>query len=54
LIGGNGGYKPLCCFADTSYYIEGLLHNVPDDEYVGDYQDIFLNILKCLYKDERS
>jgi hypothetical protein len=33
-----------------SYYIEGLLHNVPDDEYVGDHQDIFLNILKWLYK----
>lgn len=33
-----------------SYYIEGLLHNVPDDEFVGDYQDIFLNILKWLYK----
>jgi hypothetical protein len=33
-----------------SYYIEGLLHNVPDDEFVGDYQDIFLNILNWLYK----
>ena len=33
-----------------SYYVEGLLHNVPDDEFVGDYQDIFLNILKWLYK----
>ncbi len=32
-----------------SYYIEGLLHNVPDDQFVGDYQDIFLNILNWLY-----
>ena len=28
-----------------SYYIEGLLYNVPNDQFVGDYQDIFLNIL---------
>jgi len=35
-----------------SYYIEGLLHNVPDPEFVGDYQDIFLNVLKWLYKTE--
>ena len=33
-----------------SYYIEGLLYNVPNDQFVGDYQDIFLNILKWLYE----
>jgi hypothetical protein len=33
-----------------SYYIEGLLYNVPNDKFVGDYQDIFLNILKWLYE----
>jgi hypothetical protein len=33
-----------------SYYIEGLLYNVPNDQFVGDYQDIFLNILNWLYK----
>jgi hypothetical protein len=32
-----------------SYYIEGLLYNVPDDQFEGDYQDIFLNILTWLY-----
>ena len=32
-----------------SYYIEGLLYNVPNDQFVGDYQDISLNILKWLY-----
>jgi hypothetical protein len=32
-----------------SYYIEGLLYNVPNDKFVGDYQDIFLNILRWLY-----
>ena len=32
-----------------SYYIEGLLYNVPNTEFGGDYQDIFLNILKWLY-----
>jgi hypothetical protein len=32
-----------------SYFIEGLLYNVPDDQFVGDYQDIFLNILNWLY-----
>jgi hypothetical protein len=33
-----------------SYYIEGLLWNVPNPQFVGDYQDIFLNILKWLYE----
>jgi hypothetical protein len=33
-----------------SYYIEGLLYNVPNPQFVGDYQDIFLNILKWLYE----
>lgn len=33
-----------------SYYIEGLLYNVPNSQFVGDYQDIFLNILKWLYE----
>jgi hypothetical protein len=33
-----------------SYYIEGLLYNVPNDQFVGDYQDIYLNILKWLYE----
>jgi hypothetical protein len=33
-----------------SYYIEGLLYNVPTPQFVGDYQDIFLNILKWLYE----
>jgi hypothetical protein len=32
-----------------SYYIEGLLYNVPNDQFVGDYQDIVLNILNWLY-----
>lgn len=33
-----------------SYYIEGLLYNVPNPQFVGDYQDIFLNVLKWLYE----
>jgi hypothetical protein len=33
-----------------SYYIEGLLYNVPNEHFLGDYQDIFLNILKWLYE----
>lgn len=33
-----------------SYYIEGLLYNVPNENFVGDNQDIFLNILKWLYE----
>ena len=32
-----------------SYYIEGLLYNVPNDQFVGDYEDIFVNILKWLH-----
>jgi hypothetical protein len=33
-----------------SYFIEGLLYNVPNPQFVGDYQDIFLNILKWFYE----
>jgi len=33
-----------------SYYVDGLLYNVPNDKFVGDYQDIFLNIPKWLYE----
>jgi len=32
-----------------SYYIEGLLYNVPNDQFVGNYQGILLNILNWLY-----
>ena len=35
-----------------SYYVEGLLCNVPADRFVGDYQDIFLNILNWLHETE--
>lgn len=31
-----------------SYYVEGLLYNVPNDEFVGDYQGITSNILGWL------
>jgi hypothetical protein len=33
-----------------SYYIEGLLYNVPNDQFAGNYQDIFLNILRWLHE----
>ncbi len=33
-----------------SYYIEGLLYNLPNDKFVGDYQNNFLNTLKWLYE----
>jgi hypothetical protein len=32
-----------------SYYIEGLLYNVPNNQFVGDHQDITINILNWLY-----
>jgi hypothetical protein len=31
-----------------SYYIEGLLYNVPDDVFVGNYSDMILGILRWL------
>ena len=31
-----------------SYYVEGLLHNVPNDKFDGDYQSITRNILQWL------
>lgn len=37
----EGGIAP-------SYYIEGLLYNVPDDKFVGDYANILYNVLKWL------
>jgi hypothetical protein len=36
--------------AAPSYYVEGLLYNVPDDRFVGNYKDIFLKILQWLYE----
>jgi Nucleotidyltransferase domain len=33
-----------------SYYMEGLLYNVPNDKFIGNYQDIFLKILQWLYE----
>lgn len=33
-----------------SYYVEGLLYNVPNDRFIGNYQDIFLKILQWLYE----
>ena len=33
-----------------SYFIEGLLYNVPNDKFAGNNQDIFLNILKWFYE----
>jgi hypothetical protein len=33
-----------------SYYVEGLLYNVPNDQFSGDFQDITLNILRWLNK----
>jgi len=32
-----------------SYYVEGLLYNVPDGAFTGNYQDTALNILKWFY-----
>lgn len=33
-----------------SYFIEGLLYNVPSSDFSGSYQEIVLNILKWLYQ----
>lgn len=32
-----------------SYYIEGLLYNVPNDRFTGSYADMVLNVLKWLH-----
>jgi len=34
-----------------SYLLECLLYNVPDDKFIGDYRDVFCNIVNCLNKD---
>lgn len=33
-----------------SYYVEGLLYNVPNDRFMGNYQDVFFKILQWLYE----
>jgi hypothetical protein len=33
-----------------SYYVEGLLYNVPNDKFVGNYRDAVLNILTWLHE----
>jgi hypothetical protein len=33
-----------------SYYVEGLLYNVPNDRFTGNYQEVFLKILQWLYE----
>lgn len=37
-----------------SYYLEGLLYNVPNGEFVGDYQDMFGRVVEWTIKADRS
>lgn len=37
-----------------SYYIEGLLYNVPDDLFVGNYQDCLANVINWIHDADRS
>jgi hypothetical protein len=34
-----------------SYYLEGLLYNVPDDKFTTDYEDCFVNAMNWIQKD---
>ena len=37
-----------------SYYLEGLLYNVPNDKFVTNYQDTFVNVINWLLETERD
>jgi len=37
-----------------SYYLEGLLYNVPDEKFVGNYQDSLVNAINWIYEADRS
>jgi len=37
-----------------SYFIEGMLYNVPDDQYNGDFSSTFCNCVNWLVKTDRS
>lgn len=37
-----------------SYFIEGLLYNVPDDQFAGSYQDMVCNCINWLNKADRT
>lgn len=34
-----------------SYYLEGLLYNVPDEKFTNDYEDCFVNAINWIQKD---
>ncbi|MDR3666416.1 MAG: nucleotidyltransferase [Ignavibacteriaceae bacterium] len=38
----------------SSYYIEGLLYNVPNEMYGGSYDNSFVNSINWIYKEDRS
>jgi hypothetical protein len=37
-----------------SYYLEGLLYNVPDDQFTTDYEDCFVNAINWIQKPIRA
>lgn len=37
-----------------SYYLEGLLYNVPDDKFADSYQDCFVNCFNWILESDRS
>lgn len=37
-----------------SYYLEGLLYNVPDNQFVTSYQDTFVNVISWIQDADRS
>jgi hypothetical protein len=44
------GSRSGCSASAPSYYVEGLLYNVPNDQFSGNLQDITLNVLQWLKK----
>jgi hypothetical protein len=37
-----------------SYYLEGLLYNVPNEQFAGNYQDCFVNVINWIHDADRS
>jgi hypothetical protein len=46
--------KKIATGVAPSYYLEGLLYNVPDNKFSTSYEDCFVNGINWIYEADRS
>lgn len=46
--------KMIASGVAPSYYLEGLLYNVPDDKFTTSYVDCFTNCINWIHESDRS